>query len=139
MASSDDDGSRSIVLNTNARASFFLSHTLILILVRLLLLLLLLRLFILFLFLFLVVVVLLLLLVLVPLRFFLLLIIPYGGHTQVRDERRRSRRRAGRMRERTRVKDDCMSNLRHGDYNYVTFALVLFSSLPPFFPRATII
>ena len=34
------------------------------------------------------------------------------------------------MRERTRVKDDCMSNLRHGDYNYVTFALVLFFLSP---------
>jgi hypothetical protein len=31
----------------------------------------------------------------------------------------------GRERERTRAKDDCMSNLRHGDYSYVTFALVL--------------
>ena len=31
----------------------------------------------------------------------------------------------GREGERTRVKDDCMSNLRHGDYNYVTLALVL--------------
>jgi hypothetical protein len=44
--------------------------------------------------------------------------------TRVRDGRRRCRRRA-RERERTRAKDDCMSNLRHGDYNYVTFALVL--------------
>jgi hypothetical protein len=31
----------------------------------------------------------------------------------------------GREGERTRAKDDCMSNLRHGDYNYVMFALVL--------------
>jgi hypothetical protein len=44
--------------------------------------------------------------------------------TQVRDGRRRCRRRAGK-RERMRVKDDCMSNLRHGDYDYATFALVL--------------
>lgn len=28
-------------------------------------------------------------------------------------------------RERTQAKDDCMSNLRHGDYDYVMFALVL--------------
>ena len=55
---------------------------------------------------------------------FLLLL--HMADTQVRDGRRRRRRRpGGREKERTRVKDDCMSNLRHGDYNYVTFALVL--------------
>jgi hypothetical protein len=40
----------------------------------------------------------------------------------VGDERRKKR-------ERMPVKDDCMYNLCHGDYNYVAFALVLSLSL----------
>jgi hypothetical protein len=56
--------------------------------------------------------------------FFFFFLLFHMADTRVRDGRRRCRRRAG-GRERTRAKDDCMSNLRHGDYSYVTFALVL--------------
>lgn len=95
--SDDDDGS--VVLNTNARAIFFLSHTLFFLLLVILVL-----------FLFFVVLI-------------LLLFYFHMADIQVRDERRRCRRQS--EKERMRVKDDCMSNLRHGDYDYVTFALVL--------------
>jgi hypothetical protein len=73
---------------------------------------------------------------LVPFLVVLLLLLFYFhmADTRVRDGRRRRRRRAG-ERGRTRVKDDCMSNLRHGDYDDVTFALVLllhsFLAQPP--------
>ncbi len=53
---------------------------------------------------------------------------PHGGHTSPRRKAIMSMSTMSEKKtesKRTRVKDDCMSNLRHGDYNYVTFALVL--------------
>ena len=49
------------------------------------------------------------------------LLFPYGGHTSPRRETTMSTTGGKEENERTQVKDDCMSNLRHGDYDYITF------------------
>ena len=50
------------------------------------------------------------------------LLFPYGGH---RSPRRETTTSTTGEKEKMRVKDDCMSNLRHGDCDYITFALLV--------------